>query len=385
MPERRPSIARGYPLFTILGFEVRLNLSWLVLGLLIAWTLAEGFFPQEYPDLARATRWWMGVAGAVGIFFSIVFHELSHSVVGRRFGLPIHGITLFIFGGMAEMRHEPRAPKAEFLMAGVGPLSSLVLALVFWQLQRMGEALGWPVPVIGVSHYLAIINVVLAVFNLVPAYPLDGGRMLRAGLWAWRGDLQSATRIASGIGRIFGLALMILGALSFIGGNVIGGVWYVLIGAFLRGAAGASYRQLLVRRFLEGKTVADLMEDAPPTVGPSATLRELVDEGVYRHRRRLFPVVEDSRLVGCVSVEDLRSVPEAEWGERTVGDVMSACSSDNTVAPDEPANELMSALLTQPAGGQRVVAQDGELVGTISLDDLRELMALRLELEKPGD
>ncbi|MGD2032394.1 MAG: site-2 protease family protein, partial [Gammaproteobacteria bacterium] len=262
----KPPRISGFPLFTILGFKVRLNLSWILLGLLITWTLAEGFFPERYPDLGTRTLWWMGVAGALGVFFSIVFHELSHSLVGRRFGLPVGGITLFVFGGIAELRHEPRTPRTEFLMAAAGPLSSFVLAGVFFLGDHLGQRMGWPVPVIGVLHYMGFINLVLAIFNLVPAYPLDGGRIFRAALWAWRKNMLEATRIASRVGGFFGLALMVLGVLAFLAGDLIGGMWSFLIGGFLKGAATTSYRQLLTRQFLEGRTVADFMNDRPLTV-----------------------------------------------------------------------------------------------------------------------
>jgi len=377
--QQKPGFLRGIPLFTILGFEVRLNLSWLVLGLLIAWTLAEGFVPERYPDLSRETRWWMGGAGAVGILFSIVFHELSHSLVGRLYGLPIGGITLFVFGGVAEMRQEPSTPRSEFLMAGAGPLSSLLLAGVFYGIEWL--AAGWPVAVTGVLHYLAIVNVALAIFNTLPAYPLDGGRMLRAALWHWQNDLEKATRIASRGGAGFGVMLMILGGLSLVAGDLIGGVWLILIGLFVRGAAQASYRQLLTRRFLEGRTVAELMDDAPGTVSPETTLAEFLERHVYRKPHRLYPVVKDSKLEGCITVDRVKGVPEDERRDKTVGDVMDRCSSETTVQPGDDAKELVDAMLAPGAFDRKLVVDGDRLVGAVSLDDLRRQLAVRLEFE----
>lgn len=375
---------RGFPLFTILGFEIRLNLSWLLLGLLITWTLAEGFFPQRYPDLGAQARWWMGVAGAVGVFFSIVFHELSHSLVGRRFGMPVGGITLFVFGGIAELRHEPKTPHTEFLMAVAGPLSSLVLAGIFFVADHLAQRLGWPVPVVGVLHYLSVINVILAVFNLVPAYPLDGGRMFRAALWAWRKDVREATRVASRFGSFFGLALMVLGVLGFLTGDIVGGMWSFLIGAFIRGAAMTSYRQLLTRQFLEGKIVSDLMNDQPISVAPSITLDVFLEQYVYRKPQVLYPVVDDSRLVGCVKVSQVKAIPEELRGDRNVSDILSPCSEEDTVSPDDDAAELLSRMLVPGVVDRKIVQSDGRLVGTISLQDLRNIMALKLELESRG-
>lgn len=381
--ERKPLIARSFPLFTILGFEVKLNLTWLLLGLLVTWTLAEGFFPQRYPELSATARWWMGIAGAIGILFSIVFHELSHSLVGRLYGLHIGGISLFLFGGVAEMRHEPKEPKAELLMAGAGPLSSLVLSAGFWVLHSGGEAVGLPIPVLGVLYYLAVINVALAIFNLIPAYPLDGGRMLRAGLWGWRGDIHWATRVASNMGQAFGLLLVLLGFLSLIAGAFVGGMWWILIGLFVRAAARGSYRQLLVSRMLEGKTVRDVMNTQPVTVQRSLSLREFVDDYVYRYRSRLFPVTEGERLAGCARVERLKAVPEADWARRAVGDITEPCSAANTVPPDRDLLELASGLMGM-AGGQRLVVEDGRLLGTVSAGELAELVSLRLEIEEPA-
>ncbi|MEX2496216.1 MAG: site-2 protease family protein [Woeseia sp.] len=373
-------MARAFPLFTIFGFEVKLNLSWLLLGLLITWTLAEGFFPRRYPDLEVDTRWWMGIAGAVGILFSIVFHELSHSLVARLYGLKIGGISLFMFGGVAEMRHEPKEPKVELLMAGAGPLSSVVLAALLWLLHALSVSVGAPVPVVGILYYLAFINVALAIFNLIPAYPLDGGRMLRAGLWAWRRDIRWATRIASNIGSGFGVILMILGLLSLINGAFIGGMWWILIGAFVRAAAKGSYRQLLLKQMLEGKTVRDIMDSNPPAVERSLSLQKFVDDYVYRYRSRLFPVVEGSALVGCATVERLKGVSEEHWNDRAVADIAEPCSEQNTVSPEEDPTELASGLLRAGSGAQRLVVENGRLVGTVSVRDLSELLSLRLEL-----
>lgn len=381
MADKKPLIARGFPLFTIFGFEVKLNLTWLLLGLLITWTLAEGFFPGRYPDLATQTRWWMGIAGALGILLSIVFHELSHSLVARYYGLRMAGITLFMFGGVAEMRHEPKEPKVELLMAGAGPLSSLVLAGVCWVLHAGALAAGLPTPVKGVLYYLAVINVVLAAFNLVPAYPLDGGRMLRAALWAWRKDIRDATRIASTIGSSFGLVLMLLGVLSLIQGVFVGGMWYILIGLFVRGAAKSSYQQLIVRQVLEGRRARDVMTTDPVTVERSLSLRDFVDHYVYRYRSRLFPVLQDGELVGCATVERVKAVPAEQWAQTAVADIVDACADDNTVGPDEELTDLASSLLSAPAGRQRLVVEDGRLLGVVSVDDLRELLQLRLELD----
>ncbi|MCK5276199.1 MAG: site-2 protease family protein, partial [Alphaproteobacteria bacterium] len=214
---------RGIPLFRILGFQVKLDASWLILAVLVTWSLAAGYFPARYEGLSGPTYLWMGVAGALGLFASIVFHELSHSLVARRYGMQIRGITLFIFGGVAEMEDEPPTAKAEFLMAIAGPIASAVLSVSFNILGDFGVRMGMAAPVPAVLGYLSFINMLLAAFNLVPAFPLDGGRMLRAVLWGWKGDLRWATRIAANAGASFGFALIAFGLFNIITGNLIGG------------------------------------------------------------------------------------------------------------------------------------------------------------------
>lgn len=238
---------KSITLFTLLGFEVKVDLSWLILAALITWSLASGIFPEYYKDLPASSYWLMGAAGALGLFLSIVFHELAHSLVARKYGINMRGITLFIFGGVAEMENDPPSPRAEFFMAIVGPLSSAVIGMFLFFVTFWAEQEGFAVAFKGVTNYLAWLNIVLAIFNLVPAFPLDGGRVLRSILWKWKNNLRWATAIASRVGSGLGLALIIAGVISFFLGNFIGGavvvydrVVYTLGGAaFLSAASGA--------------------------------------------------------------------------------------------------------------------------------------------------
>jgi len=376
-----PAMRGSYRLFRLFGFEIKLNLTWLLLALLITWTLAAGLFPVDYPGLAPATYWWMGLAGALGVLFSIVFHELSHSLVARRFGLSIRGITLFIFGGVAEMEAEPARPKVEFLMAIAGPISSLVLGGAFLALERLAMAWAWPTAVSGVAHQLGVLNLVLAIFNLVPAFPLDGGRMLRAVLWHSSGDLRRATLVASRIGSGLGIALMLLGGLAFVQGSFIAGMWWLLIGAFVRSAATGSYRQLVLRETLSGKRVRELMTSKPVTVGPDTTVEQLLEEYVYRHHHKLLPVVARGELEGCVGIADIKRVPREQRSSVTVSEIARPCASDNTVSPDLSAEELLAAMARPGAGSRFMVVEGGRLVGVVSLRDLTEYVKLKLEIE----
>lgn len=369
---------RGYRLFSLFGFEVRLDLSWVLIALLVVFSLAQGFFPFIVPGLTPAAYLLMGLGGAVGIFVSIVFHELWHSLVARRYGLPIRGITLFIFGGVAEMTDEPPNPRAEYLMALAGPVASVALGVMFYVLHALIAVSEGPQPIAAVFYYLAMLNVLLAVFNMVPAFPLDGGRVLRALLWKWKKDIRWATRVSSQIGAGFGLALMVLGVLSFLRGNFFGGLWWVLIGLFLREAAGGSYRQLLMREALQGESVRRLMTTEVVTVEPGISVKELVEEYFYKYQFKLYPVVRAGNLLGCVSTDQVRTIPREQWPMRRADEIMELSSSDNTISPDAPALEALSRMQTR---GRLMVVQSGRLVGIISMRDLMRFISLKLDLE----
>ena len=369
-----------FTLFSLFGFKVRVNISLVFLALLVTWSLASAVFPPQLPGLDRATYWWMGVAGTIGLFFSLIFHELSHSLVARRYGLPIRGITLFIFGGVAEMSDEPPSAKAEFWMALAGPAASILLALLAWALSGLGAAAGVPEPVTAVVAYLALINAVLAIFNLVPAYPLDGGRVLRAALWWRKGDIVAATRSAARAGGAFALLLMGLGVLQVVTGNFVGGIWFFLIGMFLRSAARGSYMDILTRGMLAGAPVRRFMTRDPVTVPPGITLQALVDDYVYAHHHEQFPVVDGERLIGSIGVRQLKATPRESWPHRTVAEIAEPASDVNTVDAETDAAKALS-LMTRSGRSRLLVTERGRLVGILALKDLLAILSLKIELE----
>jgi Zn-dependent protease/CBS domain-containing protein len=371
---------KGITLIRLFGFEVKIDWSWLILAGLITWTLAQGVFPARFGGLAPWVYWAMGVLGAVGILFSIVAHEFSHSLVARRVGMPIRQITLFVFGGVAQMEEESPSPRAELYVAAAGPLASVVLGLLFWAVLLAARPAGWPAAVIGVLAYMRAVNFLLAAFNLVPAFPLDGGRLLRAGLWTWMKNLRRATRIASGIGSFFGIALAALGVVSLFFGNFVGGIWWILIGLFLRGAARSSYRKLLVTEMLKGEPVERFMSSQVITVGPQITVRELVQDYVYRHHHKMFPVVREGALEGCVTTREVKQVPQEQWNLRTVGEIASPCSEENSV-PVETDTTVALAKMNRGGLSRLMVVDGGRLAGVISLKDIMRFLSLKLDLE----
>jgi Zn-dependent protease/predicted transcriptional regulator len=323
----------------------------------------------------------MGIVGALGLFLSIIVHEFSHSIVARKYGMPMKGITLFIFGGVAEMGDEPSSPKAEFMMAIVGPLSSIAIALIFYGTYRAGLGGNFKEPVIGVVGYLAYINGILAAFNLVPAFPLDGGRVLRSIIWGVKGDLRKATRISSGIGSGLGILLIVLGVFNILTGNFVGGMWWFLIGMFVQGAAKASYQQLMVRRALEGESLDRFMKSDPVTVNPDLPLDRLVEDYVYKFHFKMFPVVENGdRLVGCVTTKQVKEIPREEWSEKKVGDVAEQCTEENTISTRTDAVKALSAM-HQSKNSRLMVVEGERLVGVIALKDMLEFLSLKMDLE----
>ena len=370
-----------FKLFKLLGFEVSLDPSWIIIAVLIAWSLSTGLFPFQYKNLSTQTYWLMGIVGALGLFISIVAHEFTHSIVARMHGMPMKGITLFIFGGVAEMGDEPPSARAEFQIAVVGPLSSIAIAVIFYAIYGLGMQTGWPQPVNGVFAYLAMINGLLAAFNLVPAFPLDGGRILRSILWAWKKNLRWATRISSSIGTGFGIFLIVLGVFRVLTGNFIGGMWFFLIGMFIHSAAKMSYQQLITRKALEGEPLKRFMNTEPVTVPRSTTVEQLVEDYVYRHHYKLFPVSENhNKLLGCVTTKQIKEIPREEWGNISAGDLAVECSEENTIAPDADAVEALSAMRRNNAGRLMVVEKD-KLVGIIALKDMLEFLSLKVELD----
>lgn len=361
---------RGFRIGRVLGFEIRIDSSWFILFALILWSFSYMAFPQHVPGRTPATYLAMGLAGTLLFFVSLLAHELSHSLVARAKGIPVDGITLFLFGGMAHTRMEAETPGDEFQIAGAGPLMSLAVALLLAALWYVGAAAGWPPTVLAVLQYISVLNIILAVFNLLPGFPLDGGRLFRAAVWKVTGDMTKATRVASAGGRWLGYALIVLGLLSAFGGNVVGGMWLVFIGWFLRNAAISSYQQHLVLDVLGGVRAGQAMTPDPETVPPDATARELMEDYFMRRRYGAYPVADAAgATLGLVTLQRLREVPREEWDSLTARDIMIAADDALFVRPDEPMLRVLDKLKASPA--RRVLVQrNGALAGIITASDI---------------
>lgn len=349
----------------VAGIEIGINWSWVVVFALIVWTLARGVFPSTNPGLSGPAHVAMAIVAALAFFASLLLHELGHALRARREGMEIDGITLWLFGGVARFRTMFPTAGAEFRVAIAGPLVTLALAVLFFAIAFVP---GLPQAVDGTLFWLAYVNASLLVFNLLPALPLDGGRVLRALLWHLKGDFRRATRIAAVVGQGFGYLFVALGLALLIFQGAFSGAWLAFVGWFLIEAAGAEARYVLAQQALGGLRVGDLMTPDPATVTPDLSLGQFMDDVVWR-RHTAYPVVENGTPVGLLSISRVAAVPRSEWDRCRVGD----CMLDRTQVPLLERNEsAIEALADLDArNGQRaLVLADGKLIGILSMRDL---------------
>ncbi len=363
-----------FKLFKIFGIPIQLDASWLIIFLLLSFSLS-----RAYDMVEPFQAWLLGALTAITFFACILLHELGHALAAKRMGIAVRGITLFLFGGVAEIE-EPKSAGSEFLMAVAGPLVSVALAAIFWSLHFFANLQGW----LGVAcWYLAAINTAVLVFNMVPAFPLDGGRVLRSILWGSTGSLNRATYYASMAGQGFAWFLIFAGVLLFVRGLFFPGIWLAIVGLFLNNAAQGSYQQLLVRKALKGERVGRFMTPDPITVQPSVTLRQLLDDYVYRYHHKCFPVTTDGRADGMITTRQIKEYPQDEWDRMTVEQIMCRNMDDISLAPDADALHALERM--QRSGMSRLlVVEDGKLIGILSLRDLLKFLHLKLELEGEG-
>jgi Zn-dependent protease/CBS domain-containing protein len=375
-PARRGSrrtstgVFAGFRVGSVGGVEISLDYSWFVIFFLILGTFAGAVFPAHVPDLDRISYLVMGLAAAALFFGSLLLHELAHSFMAIRKGIGVEGITLFIFGGMARTEREASTPGDEFLIAVVGPLASFALAAMFYVIALGGSAAAAPITVVVVAEYLGFLNLVLAIFNLFPGFPLDGGRLLRATLWRATGSLRRATEIAAGAGRALGWGIIALGIYTLlVGGPLIGGLWFIFIGWFLSHAARASYQQVLLQEMFAPLTARQAMTPDPETVPPDIPLEALVNEYFLQRPYNSFPVTEDGVPVGLVTLAQVKALPRHAWPGKVVADLMTPLKDTMVVTPETSMMEVLEGMRRTEA--RRVlVAREWQLVGIISATDL---------------
>jgi Zn-dependent protease len=359
------------------GISINIDVSWILIFILVTWTLVGGYFPQRHPNWSPVLFWTVGLVTSLLFFASVLAHELAHSFVARARGLPVHDITLFIFGGVAQLKDEPETPGTEFLMAVVGPLTSIVLGACFGLVSLLARGVSEPLSAL--AEYLAFINVLLGFFNLIPGFPLDGGRVLRSILWQATGSLHRATRWASLVGQAVAYLFILWGIWRIFGGDWVGGLWTALIGWFLENAASSSYRQLTVRNLLAGHKVSEVMSRECLEVSAGLTLDRLVNEHLLPSGARCFPVVEGGLVRGLLTLHNIKGVPQDRWATTTVRQVMTPLDGLKRVGPDE---ELWTAMQNMTADGvnQLPVMDNGHLLGMLGRDNIVSFIRIKGEL-----
>lgn len=365
---------------TLFNIPVEINYTWFIILSLIVFSLARGYFPLTNPELDPGAHWLMAFIAALLLFASLLAHEFSHSLVAMKNNLPISGITLFVFGGIAHMEKEPPSPEVEFKMAIAGPLMSFFLALVFFSLTTALYNLGAAPAFLTITNYLFIINLVVGIFNLIPGFPLDGGRVLRATLWHFMKDIRRATAIAAGIGKSFAYLLIGIGLLNLFTGGLLAGVWFIFIGLFLQEAAETSYRQVVLKKLLGRTTIEKFVTSDVITVPANTFLDKLVDDYFFKYRHHSFPVVEDDQILGILTLHDIKHLDKTKWKETTAKQVMLPLNPDLVIHPSAHAMDAL-AQLSRNGLGRALVIDREKLIGIISQKDIMRLFEFKSEIE----
>lgn len=378
----------GFRVGRLFGINLYIDWSWVIIFLLVTWNLAAGVFPALHPDWSFELNITLAIVASLLFFISVLAHEMAHSLVARARGLPVGRITLFIFGGVSNIEEEPPTPTTEFLMAVVGPLTSLILGVIFLfaggaltdgaaaSLTEPGQVLANLQPAPTLLFWLGSVNILLGIFNLIPGFPLDGGRLLRSILWATTDNFLKATRWASWAGRAIawlfigiGVAMIFGVQIPILGTGFINGLWLIFIGWFLNSAASQSYQRVVIEDLLEGVPVSRLMHTYSSRVHPDMSLEEVVYDYIMGTEERTFPVIEDNQLVGLISIDEVRKIPRNDWNTTSVRQAMIPADQVAVISPAEDASDAFT-ILAQRDIRQMPVIENGELVGMLRRQDI---------------
>jgi Zn-dependent protease/predicted transcriptional regulator len=373
--EKLRSIGR----FNVAGISIGFDYSWFIIFGVVFLALAGGYFPHYYPGYHGQTYWIAGFIATLLFFSSVVIHELAHSLMAIRSGIEIREITLFVFGGVSRISEEPKDPVTELKIALVGPLASFALALVFWMIKSIFQ--GFQLTMLtGIFHYLAWINLALGIFNLIPGFPLDGGRVFRALFWWKTGSLVRATRVAADLGKGFATALMILGGLKIFTGDLIGGVWFIFIGMFLRGMSQRGYEEVVIRKSMENVPVQEIMTREVVTVPSNLSLEQLVHQYFLHYPYRGFPVKDDGNVLGLITLEKIKDIPPAEYPVLIVKDFTVPRSAEMIITPGMTLEEALKKMTLENLD-RLLVMQQEEMVGVITRSTLMRFVEIKQILE----
>ena len=361
------------------GIPIEINYTWIIIFGLVTWTLGTSWFPSYNPGLPAANYWEASVLSALLLFISILLHELSHSYIAKKNGIPIKKITLFIFGGVAQMEKEPESPSVEFKMAVAGPLCSAFLAILCFAVYQVAAYYRIEPIAISVIGYAGIINTSLVLFNIIPGFPLDGGRLLRATIWHFDSSLKVSTHIASNFGKLFSFVFMLLGLVYLFFGQVISGIWFIVIGFFIHEAAELVYQQLVLKKALVGTKLRDIMVKEVICVPSDMPLDKLVNDYFFKYRHLGFPVVDLGVFKGMVTMQAVKSIPNNEWPAMTVRKVMQEPKKELLACSDDDALDALIQV-SRSGLGKLLVLDKEKLVGIINQRDLLKLFEIKENL-----
>jgi len=366
----------SFKLFRIAGITIGIHYTWIFAFIFFSWTLAEGYFPITYIGWSTAVYWIMGIIAALLIFVSVLLHEIAHSLVANAKGIPVRSITLFLLGGPSNMEEEPQKPAAEFAMAIVGPVTSLALAAIFWGFSKLPA--DTTSPLAAMLSYMAMINMYLGIFNLLPGFPLDGGRVLRSILWGSTGSLTRATDIAGLVGQIFGWLFIGLGVYLIISVSLFTGLWIAFIGWFLNSSADASRKEITLRERLSHIKVRELMNPIVNTISPETTVQQLVREFFRKQQGRAVPVCREDKLIGIATITDIKKIAQEKWAETPVSKIMTS-EPLYTVSPEDNLNVAM-VMIAKNDINQVLINENGKCGGILSRADIIRFIQMDREL-----
>lgn len=359
----------------IAGIGIEIHYTWLIVFFLFTWSLASGYFPQYFPGWSGVSYWFAGGISVLLLFTCVLLHEMAHSLVAKKNGIMVKTITLFFFGGVAQIMEEPKTPRSELLISLAGPITSIILAGFFFLIAYLlpdGLAAA-------IFSYLFLINLVLAIFNLVPAFPLDGGRILRAILWKWKKNIRWGTRIASLIGLAFAYIIIFLGFFFMLRGDFVSGLWWIILGWFLQSSAESSYQQLVIKQALAGLTVRSIMSASMENVPPNISLEELANEHFLGRQQTAFFVSWGDEILGIVTLGDLRKIPREKWGQEVVREAMTPIDHMEVISPNETAYDVLLKMTSRNVG-RLPVMEEGKIIGLITRQSLLDALRIRTEL-----
>ncbi|MGB9659580.1 MAG: site-2 protease family protein [Nitrososphaerales archaeon] len=363
----------------IMGVKIKLHYTWFIIFVFITWTLAAFYMPDQYPGLTYEVYWITGFVSSIILFSSVLFHELFHTYFALKKGISVPSITLFLFGGVTQIAEEPQDPGFEFKMAFAGPASSFLLSFIFGLAWLLASYLDLPPIITAPLNYGWLINALLGAFNLIPAFPMDGGRILRAAIWKLKKDLIVATRIASNAGGVIAYLFIFFGLFLILFDGLILGFWFILIGWFIKSGAEASLNQTIISQALSDVKVVDIMTKEVHTIPPNASISDVVENYFYKYKHGGFPVVDNGNLLGMLTTQDIRMVAKERWNVLQVRDVMTSSEKLVKSQPEEPVADAFLKLSKRDIGRLPVV-EDGKLVGIITRSDIMHIIRVRTEL-----